>query len=74
MKALLYHKDTEAHCSYCLAHVFTFSQDIFSGSLMSSTEIYQDKGQAPWAYQEKLICRNCGKPLNEKLLIFSGAK
>ena len=70
MRPILFEKDTQAHCKFCEDHIFTFNKDIYSGDKMESSQIYPDKGQAPWKLGEALICRKCHKPLNEKFLVF----
>ena len=70
MMPVLFEKDTQAHCKFCEDHIFTFNKDIYSGDKMASSQIYQDKGQAPWKPGEAFICRKCRKPLYENLLFF----
>ena len=70
MRALRYKKDTKAFCKNCDSLYFVLSRDVFSGDLISQSRIYDDKGQAPFFYQEKMICKKCSFPLNEEKLRF----
>lgn len=71
IKMLRYRAGTKAFCSYCEDHVFTFCVDIFSGDKMLHTQVSQNEGQAPWNFQDRLICRKCNEPLDERHLIFT---
>jgi len=59
-------KDSKAYCTNCDDLVFVFCQDILSGSVMSVSSVYSDKGQAPFVTGEKLICKKCHTPLGPK--------
>lgn len=68
----IYTKETKAKCAFCKDLVFVFCDDIYSGDVLCSCVIFQDRGQAPWVNGEKLVCRRCGSNLNvnERTLIF----
>lgn len=70
MRKLFAPKDTRVRCRRCWDIVFVFNQDVFSGDKISTSIIYQDKGQAPWITHERIICRKCHSLLNEKEMFF----
>lgn len=65
-----YHRGTKALCRFCGDTLFVFRMDVYQGELMKTDQIYPNQGQAPWAEGERLICRNCDKPIAEKNITF----
>lgn len=52
---------TKGICRGCGAHLFTFSRTVYWGTPLSPAIFVDDKGQSPWRYGERCICRDCSE-------------
>lgn len=52
-------KDTAAYCPECESLLFVLKQDVHYGEKVSTTQVYQNKGQAPFKQYEKVECKVC---------------
>lgn len=69
--SILFKKDTNLYCPNCKDHYLTFNRDMYGHDRVSTADFYQDKGQAPFELQSRMICKKCGiqlTPQNLKLI------
>lgn len=59
MEIVIYKKDTHAHCKTCGSLVFVFSRDVYQHERTSASQLYQDRGQAPFYPGQDMICKKC---------------
>jgi len=66
LNLILYKKNTQFFCKNCDDLLFVINQDVFQNDYMSTNQIYQDQGQAPWFTHQAQVCRKCGVDYSNK--------
>ena len=59
-----YPRGTKGFCLSCDAHLFTLDADKKQGDPVSTADLDQTQGQAPWIVHDKCICKKCGAYFN----------
>ena len=56
------YKNQKAYCQKCGDHLFTFARDIIEHTPNDPSDVYRDRGQAPFYLGEEARCRKCNAP------------